>query len=57
MAVALRAFEEFERRGVEVRHQGLKLQQRAGTTKIEYQFPYDDLYQMYDYVTREMGIK
>jgi hypothetical protein len=57
MAVALRTFEELERRNVEVKRPGLKLGQRTGTTRVEYEFPYDDLYQTYDYITREMGIK
>jgi hypothetical protein len=57
MAVALRTFEEHERRNVEVKHPGLKLEQRAETTKVEYEFPYDDLYQMYDYITKELRIQ
>ncbi len=57
MAVALRTFEELERRDVEVKHPGLKLEKRAETSRVEYEFPYDDLHQMYDYITKELGIR
>ncbi len=57
MAVALRTFEELEHRDAEVKRPGLKLEKRAETGRVEYEFPYDDLYQMYDYITKELGIK
>jgi hypothetical protein len=57
MAVALRAFEEFERRGVEVKRPELTLEQCAEATRVKYEFPYDDLYQMYDYITRETSVQ
>jgi len=57
MAVALRTFEEPEGRDVAVKKPELKLEKRAETNRVEYEFPYDDLYQMYDYITKEMGIK
>jgi hypothetical protein len=57
MAVALRTFEELERRDVEVKHPGLKLEKRAETSRVEYEFPYDDLHQMYGYITQELGIR
>jgi hypothetical protein len=57
MAVALRTFEELEHRDVEVKRPGLKLEKMAETSRVEYEFPYDDLYQMYDYITKELGIK
>ncbi len=31
--------------------------QAAGTATAEMEFPYDDLYLMYDYITKELGIK
>ena len=55
MAVALRTFEELEDRDVEVKRPELKLAKQAERGMASYEFPYDDLYQMYDYITREMG--
>jgi hypothetical protein len=57
MAVALRTFEKIERPNVETRHPELKLATRAGASRAEYEFPYDDLYRMYDYITQELGIR
>jgi hypothetical protein len=57
MAVALKTFEEFGHRNGEVKHPELKLEKRAGTNRVEYEFPYDDLTQMYDYITQELGIR
>jgi hypothetical protein len=57
MAVALRK-EELERIDEEMGK--LRLVPGGQTEKagrVEYEFPYDDLHQMYDYITNEMGIK
>ena len=55
MAVALRTFGEIEDRNVEVKRPELKLEKKAERGMTSYEFPYDDLYQMYDYITREIG--
>jgi hypothetical protein len=58
MAVALRTFEEIEHRDKKAKVLPLNRKERMETTSIaEYEFPYGDLYQMYDYITNEMGIK
>jgi hypothetical protein len=57
MAVALRTFEELEHRDVEVKRPVWKRQERIESGKVGYEFPYDDLYQMYDYITKELGIE
>ncbi len=57
MAVALRTFEELERRDVEVKRPIWEHQEQIERGKAGYGFPYDDLYQMYDYITKELGIR
>ncbi len=57
MAVALRTFEEPEHRDAEIKIPVWTQQERIERGKLEYEFPYDDLYQMYDYITQELGIR
>ncbi len=57
MAVALRTFEELEHRDAEIKIPVWTQQERIERGKLEYEFPYDDLYQMYDYITQELGIR
>lgn len=59
MAVVLK-HEELERPDEQSRKLRLipgKQGQAAGTATTEMEYPYYDLYQMYDYITRELGIK
>ncbi|MGD0153027.1 MAG: hypothetical protein ABSC17_04580 [Thermacetogeniaceae bacterium] len=59
MAVALRR-EELERFGEETGRLHLvatELGQTAGTATTQMEYPYYDLYQMYGYITKELGIK
>ncbi|MGD0153026.1 MAG: hypothetical protein ABSC17_04575 [Thermacetogeniaceae bacterium] len=58
MAVALRNIEEPER-GKDARLHLVAAEQgkMAGNGTERFEYPYYDLYQMYGYITKELGIK
>lgn len=59
MAVVLRK-EELERTGEETERLHLVAGEQGEKTTTEtaqMEFPYDDLYLMYDHITKELGIK
>ncbi|MFY9140214.1 MAG: hypothetical protein WBJ83_07750 [Thermacetogeniaceae bacterium] len=41
----------------EVKKENLQLAPKQENKKIQYEFPYDDLYLLYDYILKEMNTK